>query len=85
MEFTFSFASMVSLHLDNTTHHLEMLKHNKHGGGSTGDIKNNSNIVNYYRAFTTVCVSALANLLQMMLGIGIKAKEQIHDVNSCTP
>lgn len=70
-------------HLDNKTHHLEMLKHNKHEGGSTG--KNNSNIVNYYRACTTVCVSALPNLLQMMLGIGIKAMEQIRYVNSCTP
>lgn len=48
-----------------------MLTHNKHEGRSTGDIKNNSNIVNYYRACTRVCVSALANLLQMMLGLGI--------------
>lgn len=48
-----------------------MFKYIKHEGGSTGDIKNNSNIVNYYRDWTPVCVSALANLLQMMVGMGI--------------
>lgn len=54
MRFTFSFTNIaispfVAQHLDNKTHHLEMFKYIKHEGGSTGDIKNNSNIVNYYR------------------------------------
>lgn len=77
MRFTFSFgniaiSSFFVQHLDNTAHYLGMLNHNKPEGRSTGDVKNNSNIVNHYRARTPVCVSALANLLQVMLGIGIK-------------
>lgn len=75
----FSFANIASVtyfvqqfgHIDDIIKHLEILKHNKQEG-STGGIKNNSNIVSYCRDCATVYVSFLANLLQMRQGKGTK-------------